>query len=72
MLISFVVAAISFWYPLNCLSLLLAFAGCLFDLFNKEECTMRKKLATVSQGINGTERPELEARWRSIHATMRV
>ena len=59
LLASFVVASIAFLYPLNALSLMLAFASLVLSFVNKGDQDMDKKIATVSQGICGTERPDL-------------
>ena len=53
------VAVVSFWYPLNFLSLILAIASLALSIFNWEECEMSKKLDMVSLGINGAEGPGL-------------
>ena len=57
MLTSFVVASIAFWYPLNAVSLMLAFAGCVLCFIDKGEDHMSSRINTVSQGICETERP---------------
>ena len=54
MFASFVVAAISFWYPLNTVSLLLAFAA----IIAEGERAMSSRIKRVSQGICETERPD--------------
>ena len=57
LLASFAVAAIAFWTPLNAVSLMLAFAGCVLSFLGKGENQMSSRIQTVSQGISGTERP---------------
>ena len=59
LLASFVVASIAFLYPLNALSPMLAFASLVLSFVDKGDQDMDKKIATVSQGICGTERPDL-------------
>lgn len=55
LLISLIVATISFWHPLSVLSFLLAFAGFAFDTISYwGDCIVRKKLGMVGLGIDGT------------------
>ena len=57
LLASFVVASIAFWYPLDAVSLMLAFASCVLCYVDKGETNMSSRINAVSQGICGTERP---------------
>lgn len=52
-LASFVVAIASFWYPLNALSLLLAFASLISEICNWRGQIVKTKRSMVNLGICG-------------------
>lgn len=69
LLTSFVVASIAFWYPLNAVSLMLAFASCVLCYIDTEGTNMSSRITKVSQGICGTERPDSGGRNAWYNAT---
>jgi len=71
LLMSFVVASISFLYPLNTVSLTLSFVGCVLCYIDQEGTVMRNRITVVSQGICETERPSSGSQNHGVNAARR-